>query len=245
MTAKPTTPKKRRIVIAEGNAQVLGVPFDDLDYEIWGLNALQPVITRWDRWFELHNDWREQERMGRETYLEWLHRDHGRPIYMIAPCSEIPNSVAYPLREIQWTYPHAYFCNSLAYMIALAIHEQVDEIYLYGMNETDRARTERAWRNIEFWLGIAVGRGIGVWVHPASELLRSYHGDERNVLYGYSIPSYHPRHVLDGFLRWKVDRSADRAERRGLMRGLFWGAGAGVAAAGAAAAITWGVIRWL
>lgn len=232
---------KRLVIIAGSQAQLLGVPFEEPRYEIWGLNATQVAFPRWDRWFELHDDFREQNE-SRPGYAAWLQQDHGRPVYMIQEYPDVPSSVRYPLNEIEAEFGVAYWCNSFAYMVALAVFERVDGILVYGMNEADRDRCERAWRNISFWLGVAKGRGIRVWVHPDSEFLRSFHGDAPGLRYGYgtAVPGgdYCTRRMS-----WSVDRSAQEAGRRAFRWGLAIGV---VAAIGLALMITagGGVTEW-
>jgi hypothetical protein len=145
-----------------------------------------PLAYRNDRWFELHARtlW---ERRGPE-YLEQLQASRV-PIYMQKVEPDIPMSVAFPLDES----PRDYYCSSIAYMLALAVIEGKD-IRLWGVdNHTDEEWAYERPCN-EWWLGYAQGKGLDVWVHPDSSLLKP----ELQIMFNDERQDYHPRY---GWLR--------------------------------------------
>ena len=68
----------------------------------------------------------------------------------------------------------------MAYMIALAIEEGFQEIQLYGVECNLKLEYEEQKPCLEYFIGIAKGKGIKVYIHPTSKLLKSEKG-----LYGF------------------------------------------------------------
>jgi hypothetical protein len=69
---------------------------------------------------------------------------------------------SYPLKEVVSFFGTDYFSNTVDYALALAVFEGFTQIDLYGVNMT--AGTEYIWQKpgIEFWVGMAKGRGVEV-----------------------------------------------------------------------------------
>jgi hypothetical protein len=97
---------------------------------------------------------------------------------MMERYDEIPSSVAYPVDEVVANIGIPYFTSSVSYMLGLAMLEGFDRIELYGLDMA--SETEYAYQKAgtEFLLGMAMGRGIKVYVPEKSLLLRA-------GLYGY------------------------------------------------------------
>lgn len=108
----------------------------------------------------------------------------GVPFYMYEAMPEVfPNSVTYPYEEVSRSVT-PYLESSMAYMLALAIHEGFDEIGLYGMQVAmwDEYRYQRP--NLEYLIGLAQGRGIKCEPCPGSLLMTSVWTDGRYGLCG-------------------------------------------------------------
>ena len=147
------------------------------DVELWAMNMCHRFLTaRANRWFQLHpRNWREDEwGPGNEDYeadqdrafgrppdhLEFL-KNCGIPVYMQEQNSEIPTSMRYPLGEIIDRFG-GYMTSTVPYMIALALHEGVDEIGLLGiyLETSGEYRDHRPC--VEYWLGVARGMGVSI-----------------------------------------------------------------------------------
>ena len=120
--------------------------------------------------------------------MEWLRQFPG-PVYIHIPDADLPNGILYPFEAISqdigldlWRLQddrslrsfsgEPYLSSSIAYQIALAIHEKFEEIHLYGIDlNTDG---EYAWQKagVEHLLGIAAGRGMRVVLPENCPLLR-------------------------------------------------------------------------
>lgn len=79
----------------------------------------------------------------------------------------------FPLEAIKDLIGVDYFSNTVCYMIALAVLEEVDSLDLYGVNQSGLFEYMEQRRAVEFWLGIAIGRGIAVTIHAPSKLLQN------------------------------------------------------------------------
>jgi hypothetical protein len=155
----------RRIAIV-----ALGPSHDEAPYEKWetwglGWDAWAP---RFDRILEMHE--RELWEQRGPEYIEKLN-DADIPVYMQRRHIEIPKAVEYPLWQVIGEVGD-YFGSSPAYWLALAIHEGVDEIGLWGVDLKDENDSYLHQReNLEYLIGFARGRGIHVRVNDFSTLL--------------------------------------------------------------------------
>ncbi len=131
-------------------------------------------------------------------YVEGLAKLNG-PVYMVADYPDIPNCVRYPLEEMitefdpqkrrmEWKEPfkcsaeldwNGYFTNSISYMIALAIYEKYEDIGIYGVDmatgglDTPNGEYAHQRPSCEYYMGIAVGRGIRLTVPSTADLLKT------------------------------------------------------------------------
>ncbi len=162
-------------------------PYDDESWEVWGVGDCALSVKRWNRSFELHDIHNGFTRWN-QVYQDFLKGDHGKPIYTFENHPDVKCSTAYPRREILSEFaalisdnegnPLPYFTNSISWMIALAIHEKVNEIGLWGVDMAQHGvglQSEYAHQrpSCELWLGVAVGRGIKVTIHQHSDLLKT------------------------------------------------------------------------
>lgn len=110
------------------------------------------------------------------------------PIYQWRRWAEITRSVVYPKATVERLVSHGgYHCGSFDWMMALAIQEgTIQDIHLYGVDlgpldgEPLSARTA-----LEYWIGVAEGRGMRVTVHPPTSLFATYQLIHSHRQYGY------------------------------------------------------------
>ena len=108
------------------------------------------------------------------------------PIYSCALDERCPDVVEYPLKEVLQKTKYAYLNNTVAYALAYAVAEEVSELHLYGIDFTHKAVNfaEAGRACCEFWLAIAVSKGIKINIASTSSLLdTNVPNDEK--LYGY------------------------------------------------------------
>lgn len=139
------------------------------DGEVWGLNDLQDD-RKFTRWFELHHArrWNAKELAARDI-----------PVYMQEHYPEIPLSVPYPLERITRKYGR-YMTNTVSYMLALAIDEGFKTILMYGVDLVTNEEYRNQKGSVEYFLGLARGLGVDVFIPRGSALLKS-------KLYGYEV----------------------------------------------------------
>lgn len=151
--------------------------------EVWGINFMGAVI-HCDRLIALDVlDDPECIKAYPPGHLEHFRKTQ-IPIYS-ARHTEGYNTIEYPLDEIKKAFGgFSYFNNSVAYAIALAVYEGVDELMLFGCDFTysDAHFSEAGRGCCEFWLGIAVARGIKLTIANSSTLMDTNVG---RPAYGY------------------------------------------------------------
>ena len=200
--------KKKVAIIGTADTARLA-PYDDPDFELWGVNNGYMVMQRYTRMFEIHNivklhNGTFMRRAGKDfrgqkvnDYIKAL-AGLNCPIYMQQHWDEIPQSVAYPLNDVALTFGSklgwfntpfpegmvnhavdAYFTNSISYMMALAILEGYEEMHVYGVDMAVDTEYNFQRPSCEFFLGWAVGRGMKVYIPPQADLLKT------RFLYGF------------------------------------------------------------
>lgn len=170
--------KKNKKVVLLGTApSAMHAPFEDQSFDIWGVAHccfLQPV-TKLDMIFEIHNEsiWRKDNAP--------FSRFPNATIIMDKKYPDIANSQEFPTKEILDKYKvnkgHAqweadYQSSSLGYMVCLAIENGYEEIWIYGIHLLMEEEYFYQRPCFEYYLGIARGAGIKVFVHPTADILK-------------------------------------------------------------------------
>lgn len=157
--------------------------------EVWGINAVGDVI-QCDKIFHL-DDVRVQEARANAApqsnianMVAWL-KQHPGPIYTSRLVEGYPGLVEYPLEAVINGTGFAYFNGTAAYVAAYAIHLGVKRISFFGCDYTYASShfAERGRACLEFWIGMAVAKGIEICVPDKSSLLDACEPD--NSFYGY------------------------------------------------------------
>lgn len=167
-------PKRKIAIVAKGGTSALA-PWHDESWEIWGIPWIS--YPRCDVFFEMHekgciND----ASIAYDPYWaseEWVDKLDGKQIYCAPSRTYLPNSIEYPLEEIKKSIPFHYLENSISYMIALAIHEKVDVIGLWGVHMRGQYEYEAERPSITYLIGFAQGMGIEVYIPPGNPLMAS------------------------------------------------------------------------
>lgn len=115
-----------------------------------------------------------------------------KPIYLQYWNPEIPNSVGFPIHEIsEDVFPNfrrgekkvKYFTSTFAYMMGIAVLEKFERIEIYGFEFSDEIEYVKQKACAEFWIGVAMGRGIEVYTPPNNQIMFStlYGGDSQGA----------------------------------------------------------------
>lgn len=143
-------------------------PWADESVEKWGL-AWDPAWAHMHRLFEMH-DRTALAILQPPEYLNRL-REIWVPLYMQEAYEDLP-AIRYPFASVAHDIGAPYWNSSVAYMVALAIHEGVEEIGIYGVEM--RADDEYGYQrpNMEYLIGVARGKGIKVLIPDESPLCK-------------------------------------------------------------------------
>lgn len=174
MPKKTQTSKQERRVAILGTSRATRAlaPFDDPSWEIWGTARRQSSCARWDRWFECHD-------VNTLDLDEWLPHlmevtTQGRPLYTHFPVPDcVPNIVRYPKEEICGRFGTYFMTSGISWMLALAIHEGVDRIGIWGVDAGSVGEYARQRAGIVHFLELAHFAGTQVDIPAGSELARN------------------------------------------------------------------------
>lgn len=170
--------------------------------EVWAINAMAPVI-QCDRVFHMDDmAVQEMRTMAKPdgniaAMTRWMKTCH---VPVITSIPRYPGHEAFPLEAVlNGGYDNGgvpYFNSTAAYAVAYAIHLQVKQISLFGIDYTlpNVHSAEQGRACVEFWLGIATARGIEITIPENSSLLDAC-APEAERLYGYDLVdvSWHDR----------------------------------------------------
>ena len=172
-------------------------PYEDPDWEVWGLPWDNDRYPYFDRLFDIHPLECIREAIpsfyppGYEVRLKEL----DAPLYMQQDYHDIPNAIEYPLEAVS-DLVGDYYNSSIAYMLGLAIFEGADKIGVWGVDmdgpgEPGHANEYRDERpNCEYLLGFAKAKGIEIYLPEKCPLLKF--GGEFPL--GTVIPNYGHRY---------------------------------------------------
>lgn len=155
-------------------------PFGVNGMEYWSLNDMFIHIPKGcTRWFQMHSRdevERSKEPMHKQrihSCLQWC-QTATIPIYMQQVYEDIPASHPYPVDEVERALGMTCFNSSVDYMVALALYEKFDEIYLYGVNMAADGEYSGERPSLENWLSYAKGRGVKLIMPDGCDLMKTY-----------------------------------------------------------------------
>jgi len=167
----------RKVAIVGKAGTSAFTPFRDDSWEIWGMPWI--VMPRVSRQFDLHSQDCWDAGPGRDpSNDEWIGRNAEKfpdvPVYCEPTrMHRYKVAVEYPLAAVMASLPIAFLENSVAYMLALAIHERADRIGLFGVHMMGSGEYAFERPSITYLVGLAQGRGIEVEIPPGSPLFVS------------------------------------------------------------------------
>ena len=151
--------------------------------EIWGMNDAHSFIDEAHLWFQIHeldmidgsdSEYKDRQRpeLASGEHGQWL-RETKIPVMMIDKHPEVPSSQRYPLEKVWlWGDDHPpYFRSTPSYMLAYAIYQGYNEIHLLGLDLSMETEYQEEKSCLEFWIGVAMSKGITVEWPDSSPLL--------------------------------------------------------------------------
>jgi len=173
--------------------------------EVWTINGFANVL-QCTRGFAM-DDVRVQERRaagGNKKIARMLEafKKAQVPIYTSRTHPDYPALIEFPLEAVLNSGPGVrdYFNSTIAYAIALAVHERAESIDIFGADYTfpDRHIAEKGRGCCEYWLGVASARGIKIGIPPTSSMMDS---DCKETLYGYDTVKVKRGFTEDGWCK--------------------------------------------
>lgn len=170
--------RKKKVAIIGTVPHKLQAPFNNPEFEIWAIAhaCLGDPLPRVDRIFEIHK-WDEVVKWG--SPAAWAMHPTA-PVYLQEARPDVPGSIAFPFDDLVKKFqifegrPEASMTNSISWQIALAIDEGFEEIHIYGVNMSHHTEYGTQKPSCEYYLGLAKGKGIKIYVPTESDLLKSY-----------------------------------------------------------------------
>lgn len=166
----------RRVAILGKAGTSAFAPWHDETWEIWGMPWIScPRVTRL---FDMHSQARCDESHLFPEAAVFIEKTIATipevPVYCDPTrMHAYPNPVLYPLEEVRHFLPIPYLENSIAYMLALALMEGVDEIGLFGIHLMGSGEYGFERPSVTYLVGLAQGKGIPVHIPPGSPLFVS------------------------------------------------------------------------
>ena len=153
--------------------------------QIWGVNNTH-LLRNVDLIVDIHNRVNPKEEKD-QVHMNEL-RDKMIPTYARDVMDGFPNVMRYPIESIIEEFDTDYFGSGIDYIIALAIYSGATEIHTYGVCMMIDSEYSHQKASVEFWVGMARGRGIKFRVHgDASEILQT----RNHLMYGYQTLQRH------------------------------------------------------
>ena len=173
--------QKPNVAILGFSVHFREAPFDDSDWEVWGINRLHVVTSKEhqiDRWFQLHDI--EEHHGEDKEHLEFLKAFPG-PVYLRQQDIgkfDIPNAVPFPEARLVDRFG-GYFTNTISWLLAYAISLEPEALGIYGVDMAQDATLNSEYGHqrpsCEYFLGIAAGLGIKIHIPDGSDLLKASH----------------------------------------------------------------------
>jgi len=181
-------PKRKTVIITGLFGPYLGELDEELggpgEYELWNCNmgyTIQPGITRLHI-FDPPEFWLPAEEKRNALFQDLNERDF--PVYMQDVHPEVIRSVRFPAAELIEHFGLAYFTSTITWQLAQAIWEGYERIVLHKIHCSEACHEYFHQKSaLDYWLGVAVGRGIELRISEDSFLCRphSWH----SPIYGY------------------------------------------------------------
>jgi len=180
------------------------------DCETWGVNGvytMEPINKaegkpfRLDKLFttdvtfspegNLHFDIDEMHRIKRKYKTEYISMNpigFGKRQLVSTP---------YPWKEITEYFKSDYFTSSVCHMVAYALYYNYTKIRIYGIDMASKYEYLTQKGGVEYWLGRAVERGVGIEICGGSALLKPSTGTPYGIKQKLDMKVIDPYGLMD------------------------------------------------
>lgn len=176
---------QNELVIITGST--IGYEEDVDDAELWTVNhgyVTQSNMTRLYFMDTLKEVIKADKDFDDDGFIKEINK-LGIPIYCQEQYPEIENSIAYPKDYIVNYFGISYFTSTIAFMLAHAIAIGFGKIILHKVLLHPHAPEYQEQKAcLDFWCGVAIGKGIQVVISPGSVLCKPFPWQAQT--YGYT-----------------------------------------------------------
>lgn len=203
---------RRRKVAICGSSGARQMPWDDPEFECWGINNFWNTARdssgrlAASRWWEMHqiNPDADGPEYGvpiqDKNDMAWI-RQCPVPLYTVEPFPENKNAVVWPIEMMAGLF-RDYFTCTFAMQIAQVLYEGFEELHVYGLELLWGTKREATVESscVNWWLGLAEGRGVKLVIPPNID------GEEQWLLthpYRYGFDYWLERRYIEQYSkRW-------------------------------------------
>lgn len=162
---------KRKIsIIGTSPTSLDDAPYNDQSWEIWQLNGCFKTPYRFDRHFEFHSV-ETLKRVYKNDYFNFL-ANNKEKVWTFNGSNYFDAKNRINPSVILDEFPGYYFSNTISWLLALAMHEgDIGKISIFGVDMDSESEYVNQRPCVEYYIGLAQGRGIDVSVSNKSSLL--------------------------------------------------------------------------
>lgn len=167
----------KKLAIIGGSPSASQAPYNDDEFELWGLGNQADRHPRIDRLFEIHDNLSEHP----AEYPKWL-AGLGVPLVVSDKFPiQADHIETYPEAEVDDLFIPDYLTSSPAYMLAYAILQGYEVIHFYGIDmAVDDHEYYKQRPCFEAWCGYAKGLGIELVFPEKCPVLKSKYKEGRD-----------------------------------------------------------------
>lgn len=182
MTDPYSLAARRIAIIGKGDGWQKGLKQRSDGFERWGINDPDHRFGpgEADRWFQLHSEeylerhWQPMWDWAVEDWQEHWKEGGRTPLYMQRHYDDLPGSVEFPKSRIEAELPMGrYHCGTFDWLVAFALLGKPAAIHIYGVTLWAPGEPLSARACLEYWLGVAAGRGVEIHVE-SGDLFRTF-----------------------------------------------------------------------
>lgn len=159
-----------KLAIVGTASSKIDAPYDDKTWDIWSMGSNRVGIPRFNKFFELHM--RDSLDLAG---VEDSHHDFIRSIgkdAIVLDSVEYPDATEYPKDDVRRKFG-TYFTSSIAWMLGMAIlRDDLEELSIYGVHMAGDGEYAHQRACAEGYIRYLQGKGVKVFIHPDSELLK-------------------------------------------------------------------------
>lgn len=163
------------------------------DVEVWGVNDACLRTPGLDKTFHMHDLYEfshtEPNISSTKLFVDYCNEHPEMEVFTVKSWEKIPHLKEYPVDEIieYFNLPIPYFTSGPEYMIAYAIYKGFKNINYLGLNMTVKQEYIDQKPGMEFWTGVALGKGCNVNLqHDTTSIMKT----RDSLLYGYLIKQW-------------------------------------------------------